>query len=113
LFRRNKHRFAELGMKIAPYELAFEFSTETYYYNNQPCGYSYGGAFGFHGIHSFSSMKGWDIKLPRHHLERIETPTPEGLLKPPFIDPDYYSMNMLVDPTLIYSDKEIPNKKKS
>jgi hypothetical protein len=110
LLRRNKEKLKSWGIKICPYDLAFKFSTETYWYRNEVAGYRYGGSFGFHGMHTLETMHGYDVKVPRHHKHRTLLPDNHNLMIAPNLYPDPDSMGFLIHPQTIYEDQPIPVK---
>lgn len=68
-----RQQLIDFGVKFCPYELAFQFSTETYGYYDNPHGFKYNGSFGFHGLYSISSrMKNYKVNLPEHHLKWLD-----------------------------------------
>ena len=62
-----RQQLIDFGVNFCPYDLAFQFSTETYGYYHYPYGFKYNGSFGFHGLYSIAGMKDYNVCLPDHH----------------------------------------------
>jgi hypothetical protein len=102
LFRRHKDRLASLGVRIAPADVAFKFSTNVQFYKDEPVGYRYAGSFGFHGIASLPCMDGFPVQVMPQHGWHLQERAKFRLMDSPNLYTDAFSTRWLVPDWLIY-----------